>query len=443
MPIDRKYTGYYDSDASGYIGVRANIDYIAPESVCNQTNTWIGLDDIAKMVWVQIGWASEKQPEDRKAGYAEVHRHDGGYQIVYSNPLVGGVTYKIRKNDDRAIWSIADTVIHEESWSGIVGDGVLPRAVYTVEVFDASCDYVPGSSTNKNYYKTIQTQVLGGEFAKAALTDKLDTDPNGNVERIDGDTMDMAVWDTRAGATMSKSTRSENIPMQEATPSLSWEGFAGRTDMPAPNMPSYTSHDMGGLEPDISWVRLSDQFSFGAAPTMNTGMISLEDIPLHASSQDNSVSIDIFVEAEHQAIVTAATRTKAQWVKPSPNYATADPEATLRNIGIEPVFDPSVKPKMKVEDVLAAIASGMGVSAPSAGQIVMRPRMLAPTYPKSEKQGKMSPDRARGLYWIVEVRGTLVHQIVSPNGKHMGHQTGMIILVDDTQGDAFYGISLT
>jgi len=154
------------------------------------------------------------------------------------------------------------------------------------------------------------------------------------------------------------------------------------------------------------------------------------------------VPVDLFVEERGLGLVAAATRSAKDWAAPSPNFEPGDVTATLAEIGIEPVFDPGLAPKMTVEEVFAAIARDMGVPAQRAGHVVLRPRILAPTYPKVRRGGTLVPDRPRGLYWIAEIRGTVIHDVVAPDGTHVGHQTGLVALVDDAGGDAFYGIGL-
>ncbi|MDJ0823827.1 MAG: hypothetical protein QNJ09_18720 [Paracoccaceae bacterium] len=450
MPIDRKYTGYRDSDSKGYNGISAGIEYTKPESVCNQTNTWIGTDNVEKMIWVQIGWAYEMKPSKRVANYAEVHRHDGGYNIYYFTPITSGDTYEIKEDANNAVWNIGGSQVHSESWSGIVGTNVMPNAQYTVEVFEAACDYVPGSSTDKNYYTDIQTRATGGAFANATLATNQTDDPNGNAEKNTGSgDMWMAVWDTRAAGTMSGGgTHSAGVQSQAATPSLTWREVAdaGAPDAAANALGRHSRTGAEALAAEPKTVEVSDSFAFGAAGVGPTHHLSLTNVEV-ALDQDEGqrsakVEIDLFLHPVSQGIVSAATRSKAEWIAPSAQFSPADPEAELDRLGMSASYDSNAQPQMKVEDVLAAIWDGMGISPDDAGHIVMRPRIIAPTYPKTLVKGELVPERPQGLYWIVEVRGTLVHEIVAPGGEHIGHQTGMVVLVDDAKGDAFYGVGL-
>ena len=450
---DRKYTGYRDENAEGFEGVSAAIAYVAPESVCYQTNAWIGMDYLSSSVnvWMQIGWASEKQPAERLATYVEVERADDSYNIYYHTPLVGGVTYEIDKKD--AVWTIADAEYHREDWSGIVGDKVLPNAQYTVEVFDPSCDYVPGSAANKNTYGNVQVKKAGSAFSNAPLSTDQTDDPNGNAAVDVGATSTLNVWDSRAGAeslAQCGASPMKKLPMIASQSPLRWnatkkanqsltlkalqESFSDYVD-------GAQSSSMGNVE----WGQLADDHHFSANSENAVGKVSLTHLNISdpkGNIKRCELAVDLYAYAETGVLAVAATKAKADWVAPSDSFLQTHvhDEVARAQLTIEELD--SQKPYLKLEDVFSILWREKGIAPDSAGQIIIKPKLVAPMFPRVKRRNSYVPKRAKGVYWLVEVLGSDIHHVSSPDGQYKGHLTRLLCLIDDHSGELFYSIGM-
>lgn len=452
---DRKYTGYRDSNTDGFEGVSAAIGYVAPESVCYQTNTWIGLDYLSSSVnvWLQIGWASEKKPTERLATYVEVERADDSYNIYYHTPLVGGVTYEIDKKDTDAVWTIADAEYHREAWAGIVGDKVLPNAQYTVEVFDSSCDYVPGSAANKNAYGNVQVKKVGSGFSNAPLSTDQTDDPNGNAAADVGSTSTLTVWDTRAGTdslAQCGTSLMKKLPMMASQSPLRWNAtkkanqsltLKALQESISDYVDSALSSSMGNVE----WGQLEDDNHFSANPDSAVGKVSLTRLNISDPKGDikpRELAVDLYAYAETGVLAVAATQAKADWVAPSDNFLKTHvhDEVARAQITIEELD--SQKPYLKLEDVFSILWREKGIAPDSAGQIIIKPKLVSPMFPRVKRRNSYVPKRAKGVYWVVEVLGSDIHHVSSPDGHYKGHLTRLLCLIDDHSGELFYSIGM-
>jgi hypothetical protein len=444
---DRKYTGYKDDSVTGFTGVKSKIQYQAPTAVGWQTNTWIGIDNVGKDCWLQIGWAVEKKPQVQNATYAEVSRADGTHNLYYLQVIEDNANYEIVKEGVRAYWKLNDAAFHEEPWADIVGktDIKMITAQYQVEVFDNDTDYVPGSVKKKNCFDEIKYKIGDGSFQVAALATDFSDNPKGGVEvEKTVDKATMKVWDTRNVGSSGGGSSGHDLTYTDANSPISWKmGMITVTEEKQEEARQLVlnklraSQDKPGIMTTEQGL-YGDSHAFGAPESLKDILqigVGIKPYPKGSSV----VPFEFFIKpGEKVSLVSARTAVDddSQWVKQS--FNDIDWKKEMVRAGFKSKYIEGRLPKTQIDKVFAEVLKFKNVDLPDNGHLIFRYLELKP----SKKLEKSQYFINKGDYWLVEVLGVHVKTLVSRRGEVLGYLTSLLILVDDETGKPVFVIAM-
>lgn len=440
---DRKYTGYADTDSSGFQGIKAEIEYQTPTKIGWQTNAWIGIDDASNWRWLQIGWACEKKPQVQNATYAEVHRGVDSHNLYYQPVIMSNAEYEIVKTSVRAYWKVAETTIHSESWSGIVGDSKMKNAQYMVEVFDEDKDYVPGSSSDKNVYDKIRTSANGSTYSYAPMSIKILTDTYGGLEKTnsEGNSV-MKVWDTRNILADQPPTSSDQ-EYTEPYPPVSWSPSdikpeAGEVKLVREFLYSnLVSREFMNCKLIVEKGLFGDSHSYAGVSRKELIKVELAG----QSGRKNWENLVYYIDPEGPKLVVAHSsfNRKNKWVKRDFPHIDWVKEVNRAGFGVSD--DTEVVPKRKASEVLDEVKKRVNLPLHLRGMVILRYRRLKPAEYGPEG---LTPDLQLKFknYWLAEIVGCNIHDVVHKNGKKLGSLTTLLLIIDDESGKMVRGIAM-
>jgi hypothetical protein len=199
----------------------------------------------------------------------------------------------------------------------------------------------------------------------------------------------------------------------------------------------YVGRQEGELsDASIHLVQFEDAHAFGE--TYSRGLswhASLDSIPIERGDVRARalISIHLLFGKSDGRLLAAFTQPKEEWVLPV--IETRDPELEAVRDGWSVSQLPGdTDVHATLPAVLSVLWGRLGIHPGSAGQIIMRPRMVDAAMPQRQnaETGAWEPVLKPAIRWIVEVLGTM-HEIHGPGMDADGgyYMSGLIMLVED------------
>jgi len=152
---------------------------------------------------------------------------------------------------------------------------------------------------------------------------------------------------------------------------------------------------------------------------------------------DTTITLDIRVAVDPQSgkVLLAYTPSRPEWV--APMYPRRDVEETLRDRGWSLGPAPADSIVSSVIEVMRVMRNNRGPAFRSAGQIVIRPRMVRNSRIKLLLDGELRPVEPARLVWLVELMGSVTERVGS---GHDQYWTRVLSFIDDRTLRGIYGI---
>ena len=207
--------------------------------------------------------------------------------------------------------------------------------------------------------------------------------------------------------------------------------------------------DKDAAPASIGLAVLTDRHPFGETfANRPVWIVAFPAVTIDRRDETASVKVPItaVIDPIDGRLLEAFTPAKDVWVPPV--IAPRDPEREASEDGWSVSACESPKLGSTVAQVLVAFWKSQGVNPKNAGQIVLRPRIVACALPAVMKGNKYVPLRKPGPVWIVHVMGTVTLQRGqgrpgAPQAKAgPEYMSGLISLVDVKSLEVFRGVYL-